>query len=100
MLHVPELQLSPGSVSVVAGRSGCGKTTLLDVLGCIAEFTACERFELNLHGQQVNMLRASALHKARIRRRSLGYVLQQGGLFGYLTAWENILLPDWFLHWV
>ena len=92
-LHVPELELLPGSVTVVAGRSGCGKTTLLDVLGFIAEFTDCKRFEFCSDGKQVDMLRASSRRKAALRRSSLGYVLQQGGLLGFLTAWENILLP-------
>lgn len=92
-LRVPSLSLRPGEVCVVLGSSGCGKTTLLDALGCISNFSSCEQFSLRLSGRETDVTRLSAEGKARLRRRSIGYVLQQGGLLPYLTAWENIELP-------
>ncbi len=87
-LHVPELRVCPGEVVLVAGSSGCGKTTLLDALGCTAQFTSCERFML----AGVDVLRAGAGRISALRRRVISYVLQQGGLIPFLTAKENILL--------
>lgn len=92
-LSVPALSLSAGEICVVLGSSGCGKTTLLDALGCISDFTVCKHFSLRLAGRETDMTRLSAAGKARLRRQSIGYILQQGGLLPYLTAWENIELP-------
>lgn len=92
-LSVPELQLEAGCVCAVMGRSGCGKTTLLDVLGCISEFDYCEQFSFALGEKQWNLAGAGARQRALLRRGKIGYVLQQGGLLPFLTAWENIELP-------
>ncbi len=92
VLSIPTLQIRQGEVCIVSGRSGCGKTTLLDLLGCMAEFDQCEKFSYHFPEgtQQVN--KAGAMKRAAIRRRHLSYVLQQDGLLSYLTAWENICL--------
>lgn len=92
-LHVPELTLLRGEVCVIVGQSGCGKTTLLDALGCISDFTRCGEFTFCDGKKRYNVAGLSAAGKARLRCRYLGYVLQQGGLLPYLTAWENIELP-------
>ncbi len=87
-LHVPEFRVRPGEVCLVAGSSGCGKTTLLDALGCTSRFTRCEHFML----AGVNVRRSGAGKLSALRRRVISYVLQQGGLIPFLTARENILL--------
>lgn len=92
-LRVPELRLRAGAVCVVAGKSGCGKTTLLDALGCISPWQSCGRhyFAPDEH-TGVDVARIPNRMRAEMRRRCIGYVLQQGGLLPLLTAWENILL--------
>lgn len=92
-LSVPELELEPGSVNVVVGKSGCGKTTLLDVLGCISSFDSCEQFTFALGEKRWEVAGAGAVRRAALRRGGIGYVLQQGGLLPFLNVWENIELP-------
>lgn len=92
-LQVPRLQVREGEVCVVAGRSGCGKTTLLDILGCMSSFDRCDGYELRAGGRSYNLAHAGSAAKAGIRRRHMGYILQQGGLLPFLSAWENIMLP-------
>lgn len=97
-LEIPAMQVRAGEVCIVAGRSGCGKTTLLDILGCISAFDRCGRFAVCVGGKVCNLLSAGASAKARMRRCHMGYVLQQAGLLPFLTAWENILLPLKMAH--
>lgn len=92
-LEIPAMRVCAGEVCIIAGRSGCGKTTLLDILGCISDFDRCGRFDISVGGRNYNMLATGAAAKARIRGHHMGYVLQQAGLLPFLTAWENILLP-------
>lgn len=92
-LSIPEFRVRAGEVCVIAGRSGCGKTSLLDLLGCISPFSRCERFDMCMAGRTIDMRTAPGHVMAGMRRLHLGYVLQQAGLLPFLTAWENILLP-------
>ena len=93
-LRVPELRLQHGRAYVVVGRSGCGKTTLLDALGLLSKWTKCAVHTLLPEdGRVMDMLRTGAYGHADIRRQYIGYILQQGGLLPFLTAWENIMFP-------
>ena len=70
-LQVPELELPAGCVCVVTGRSGCGKTTLLDVLGCISAFDTCERFTITHGKRNYELSRAGAMRRAALRKIEL-----------------------------
>jgi len=95
-LHVPDFNIPKGAFAAVVGSSGCGKSTLLDMLGLIMRPSEAEIFEFRPEPAQ-NAIDLSALWERReetvlanLRRQYLGYVLQTGGLFPFLTAEENI----------
>ena len=70
------------------GPSGCGKTTLLAIAGTLEEPTSGE---VLVDGTDVATL--SRDDRARLRRRSIGYVFQDFNLLAGLTAAENVSLP-------
>lgn len=72
----------------IMGKSGCGKTTLLKLLGLIDRPT-----EGNIYfkGRQLKELWRDEL--ADIRRREIGFVFQDFYLMDSLTVEENIMLP-------
>ncbi len=91
-LVIPALQLRAGEQLAIVGPSGCGKSTLLDVLALVLAPDQVGQFEFNQ--QDIGGLwradQQSTL--AALRSRHLGYVLQTGGLLGFLDVRSNIAL--------
>ena len=85
-----EVTLSVEGAELVAvmGPSGSGKSTLLTIAGTLEDPTAGE---VVVDGQTVAGL--SRNDRARMRRRSIGYVFQDFNLLAGLTAAENVSLP-------
>jgi putative ABC transport system ATP-binding protein len=82
------LSVDRGNLVAVMGPSGSGKSTLLTIAGSLEDPTSGEVF---IDGKSL----ASMSHndKARLRRRTIGYVFQDFNLLAGLTALENVSLP-------
>jgi putative ABC transport system ATP-binding protein len=83
-----ELSVDAGSLVAVMGPSGSGKSTLLTIAGSLEEPTSGE---VRIGGATLSAM--SRNDKARLRRRSIGYVFQDFNLLPGLTAVENVALP-------
>ena len=77
-----------GAMVAVMGPSGSGKSTLLTIAGTLEEPTSGE---VLIGGQAVAGMSRNA--RARLRRRTIGYVFQDFNLLPGLTAAENVALP-------
>lgn len=91
-LVIPALQLSAGEQLAIVGPSGCGKSTLLDVLALVLAPDQVGAFDFNSVdiAQLWRADRQTTL--AELRSQHLGYVLQTGGLLGFLDVRGNIAL--------
>ena len=83
-----DLLVEAGSMVAVMGPSGSGKSTLLTIAGSLEEPTSGE---VLIGGAVLAGMSRSA--KARLRRRTIGYVFQDFNLLPGLTAAENVALP-------
>lgn len=82
------LTVNRGDYLAVMGTSGSGKSTAMNILGCLDRPT---RGRYWLNGVEVDGLSDDAL--ADIRNRQLGFVFQQFHLLPQFTAMENVMLP-------
>jgi putative ABC transport system ATP-binding protein len=82
------LDVDEGELVAVMGPSGSGKSTLLTIAGTLEEPTYGE---VVVAGVAVSGM--SRNERARLRRRSIGYVFQDFNLLAGLTAAENVSLP-------
>jgi putative ABC transport system ATP-binding protein len=83
-----DLAVERGSLVAIMGPSGSGKSTLLTIAGSLEDPTSGD---VMIDG--VGLSGMSRNEKARLRRRSIGYVFQDFNLLKGLTAVENVSLP-------
>jgi putative ABC transport system ATP-binding protein len=87
-LREADLSVRDGELVAVMGPSGSGKSTLLTIAGTLEDPTSGD---VVVAGREP--ARLSRDDRARLRRRSIGYVFQQLNLLAGLTAVENVALP-------
>jgi putative ABC transport system ATP-binding protein len=83
-----DLSVSVGELVAVMGPSGSGKSTLLTIAGSLEDPSDGE---VNVCGSPLASM--SRNDRARLRRRTIGYVFQDFNLLAGLTAVENVALP-------
>jgi len=87
ILHDVTLSFGRGKVTSILGASGCGKTTLLRLIGGISR---ADRGRVIFDGETIDARDASQL--MRLRRR-MGMLFQFGALFTDLSVFENVAFP-------
>ncbi|HEV2141359.1 MAG TPA: ABC transporter ATP-binding protein [Candidatus Dormibacteraeota bacterium] len=87
------LTIEPGEFVAVVGRSGSGKTTMLDLLGLLLKPTSG-----NLLIDGVDTTKLGDRERARMRARKVGFVFQEYNLLSGLNVFENVMLPRRYVH--
>ena len=84
------LAIAPGRIVALLGPSGSGKTTTLRLINRLEEATGGQ---VLVNGQDVHSQRPERL------RRSIGYVIQEGGLFPHMNVSANVATVPRLLGW-
>lgn len=81
-----DIRIEESELVMLMGDSGCGKTTLISLLGCIL---TPDDGELHIDGERIN---SEVQDLSVIRREKIGFVFQLFHLLPYLTAMENVMV--------
>jgi putative ABC transport system ATP-binding protein len=87
-LDAVDLRIEPGEFVAIMGASGSGKSTCMNVIGCLDVPTSGQYL---FHG--VDVTRLDNDQRARLRRAYLGFVFQGFNLLARTTALDNVELP-------
>ena len=88
VLHGIDLVVNKGEFVSIMGASGSGKSTFMNILGCLDRPTTGS---YRLNGDEVATLSDDEL--AYVRNKQIGFVFQSFNLLTKLTALENVALP-------
>ncbi|MDR0446473.1 MAG: ATP-binding cassette domain-containing protein, partial [Oscillospiraceae bacterium] len=83
-----DMRVYKGEFVAIVGQSGSGKSTCMNIIGCLDVPTDGEYF---LGGVSVGTLRKNAL--AEIRNEMIGFIFQQYNLLGKSNLRENVEIP-------
>ena len=90
VLHALNLHIPEGKLAVLIGPSGCGKTTTLQLINRLITPT---NGRILVGGKDISTVDSVQL------RRSIGYVIQEIGLFPHMTIRQNIEIVPKLLKW-
>jgi putative ABC transport system ATP-binding protein len=87
------LSIAPGEWLAIMGPSGSGKSSLVNLLGCLDR---PDSGDIIISGQPLSQIYSSEHALNRFRAEKIGLIFQQFHLIPFLTALENVMLAQYF----
>lgn len=89
--NIPDLNLAPGDQLLILGKSGSGKTTILNMLGGLLKPI---KGDISIDGTPLYQLKGAKLDK--FRGKNIGIIFQKPHILSPLTVEENLKLANYF----
>ncbi len=93
VLHDISFRVDPNEYVAIMGASGTGKSTLMNILGCLDKPTGG-----SYHLDGVDMVNLDDAELSHLRNEKIGFVFQQFHLLQRSTALRNVILPLIYAH--
>ncbi len=93
VLHDISFRIDPNEYVAIMGASGTGKSTLMNILGCLDKPTGG-----SYHLDGVDMVHLDDEELSHLRNEKIGFVFQQFHLLQRSTALRNVMLPLIYAH--
>ena len=99
VLQVYELRIPKGEVVFIVGRSGCGKSTILEALGLMNNtILSAEKFAIFPEGNKeidvTTIWKQKNSVLSNIRKKYFSFIFQQTNLMQNFSIWENAMIPQ------
>ena len=91
ILPTCSLSIDDGDMVAITGQSGVGKSTLLNIIGCLDQ-PSSGHYYLN----QSDITDLSCTQRSHLRKETFGYIFQQYWLINHLTVIENVELALYY----
>ncbi len=88
------VEIRKGDFVAIIGASGSGKSTMMNLIGCL---DTPSKGSIFLKNKDITKLSESAL--ATLRGQTIGFIFQQYNLIPSITAFDNVMLPLEFLEY-
>jgi lipoprotein-releasing system ATP-binding protein len=88
VLRGVDLKIAKGEIVAITGPSGTGKSTLLNLIGCLDRF---DKGSLLINGEDVSAFNIEEL--SAFRNKHIGFIFQLHNLLPEFNALENIMMP-------
>ncbi len=85
LLDNAQMNIIPGKITAIVGKSGSGKTSLLNLIGLLKKDEA-----MIYHYHDTNVSLLNDQQQANLRKSKIGYVFQDYALFDHLSIYENL----------
>lgn len=90
VLNNVEFTFKEGTIYTISGKSGVGKTTLLNIIGMLDKQSDGDIF---YSGTNINTIQSK--EQAEFRRKNIGFIFQEYQLLDNMTCLRNVQLPLW-----
>lgn len=87
-----DLEIQKGEFVAIMGESGGGKSTLMNIIGCLHSVSNGKYF---LEGEEISTA-TDDFTLAFIRNKKMGFIFQQFNLIGKLSSLRNVALPAFY----
>jgi len=96
----PNFTIQKNKITIIKGRTGCGKTTLLNLLGLMDDVDLTNegiiKFKPDIDKEPISykeLFNQSESELENIRREYFGFMFQQDQLIDALPGWDNVFIP-------
>ena len=104
VLHIPKLTFESGKLYFILGKSGIGKSTLIETLGMMENTIDMEEELILKISSKDTLVSVPQLWSnsrddiAKFRREQFSFIFQSTNLFPHLSIFENAMMPVWIYH--